>query len=522
MSERTGPVLRRRELMGALVIGAGAAACSAVSTDDRRAADAVASEEAASTHLAALTWTPGHELPSIHPEIVPVASLPQADPAERHTSYVPEMPPAAVRTEPAVFDVDLEVLEGVCPLDPAGEVTTLMWGYRVAGDTDTTCGTPGPVLRGRVGDVARIRLTNLPGNTMAHNIDFHAVTGQGGGAEALTVLPGEVASIEVRLLYPGAFMYHCAFGDVPEHIVRGMYGMFVVDPETPMPHTEHEWALVQSEWYVQEPDADGLAELDRDALLAETPRYVTFNGRTDALAGDNALHMEVGQRARIFMVNEGLNLASNFHPIGSHWDAVWPEAAIHEVNQPIRGSQSTLVVAGGGTVVDLVGLVPSTIILVDHALVRTFYKGAIGQVVVEGRTNAELFSSTAAAASGAAAVVTEEAPSVAEGPADVVSTDTVSIPDGAFDPANSDRAYDPPAILVSVGTTVTWTNDDVLPHTVTAGTTDGRTPDPDGRFDSGDMAPGDTFAFTFDEAGEYPYFCTPHPWMQGLVIVEEG
>lgn len=522
MPERTGPMLRRREVMSALVIGAGAAACSAMSSEERSAADAMASEEAAATTLAALTWTPGHELPSIHPELVPRASLPVADSSERHTAYAPEMPPAAARTEPAVFDVDLEVLEGVCPLDPANDVSTMMWGYRVAGD-DVVCGSPGPVLRGRVGDVARIRLTNLAGNSMAHNIDFHAVTGQGGGAEALTVLPGEAATIEVRLLYPGAFMYHCAFGDVPEHIVRGMYGMFVVDPETPMPHTDHEWAVMQSEWYVGEPDGDGIAELDRDALMAEDPRYVTFNGRTDALTGDNALRMEVGQRARIHMVNEGLNLDSNFHPIGSHWDAVWPEAATHEVNTPIRGSQSTLVVAGGGTVVDLVGLVPSTVILVDHALVRTFYKGAIGMVVIEGRDNAELFTSTAAAAVGATATTgATEAPATDGATPDPVATDTVSIPDGAFDPQNSDRAYDPPAIVVPVGTTVTWTNDDVLPHTVTTGSSDGRAGDPDGRVDSGDMAPGDTFAFTFDEVGEYHYYCTPHPWMQGLVVVEEA
>jgi len=91
-------------------------------------------------------------------------------------------------------------------------------------------------------------------------------------------------------------------------------------------------------------------------------------------------------------VNEGLNLDSNFHPIGSHWDLVYPEAATHQSNRAIRGSQSTLVVAGGGTVVELDALVPSTVILVDHALVRTFYKGAIGTIVISGPEQPELFS----------------------------------------------------------------------------------------------------------------------------------
>ena len=75
---------------------------------------------------------------------------------------------------------------------------------------------------------------------MPHNVDFHAVTGQGGGAADTTVAPGATAVIEARLLYPGIFMYHCAMGDVPEHISRGMYGGILVDPAEPLPAVEHE------------------------------------------------------------------------------------------------------------------------------------------------------------------------------------------------------------------------------------------------------------------------------------------
>lgn len=60
---------------------------------------------------------------------------------------------------------------------------------------------------------------------------------------------------------------------------------------------------------------------------------------------------------------------------------------------------------------------------------------------------------------------------------------------------------------------------DTLPHTVTSGTTDGRSGNPDGDFDSGNMDTGDTFEFTFDTEGTFPYYCTPHPWMQGTVTV---
>ena len=447
---------------------------------------------------------------SVRPELTPIGDLEMASSSETHVSIAPAVPSTADRSDQRVFEVHLESIEGECPLDPENGVTTEMWGFRVAGESEVTCGSPGPVIRGRVGDVARISLTNSPDSQRPHNIDFHAVTGQGGGAADLTVEPGETATIEVRLLYPGAFMYHCAYGDVPSHIAHGMYGMFIVDPEVPLPGVDHEWAIMQSEWYVAEPDANGTAAYDSDALFAEEPRYVTFNGRTDALVGDNTLSMSVGERARIYFVNEGLNLTSNFHPIGSHWDLVYPEAATHQSNRAIRGSQSTLVVAGGGTVVELDALVPSTVILVDHALVRTFYKGAIGTIVIDGPADPEIFSTTSG-----------EPPATGEG-GEVAFDEQIVIPEGAFDPANAATAYSPGDLTVTVGTTVQWVNEDAVAHTVTSGESDGVVGTPDEIFESGFLEQGETFTYTFDEPGEFPYYCLPHPWMMGTVTVVEG
>jgi plastocyanin len=76
-------------------------------------------------------------------------------------------------------------------------------------------------------------------------------------------------------------------------------------------------------------------------------------------------------------------------------------------------------------------------------------------------------------------------------------------------------AYAPNPVQVSTGATVTWTNDDAQPHTATSG----QNLTPDGRFDSGIMAPGATFEHTFIEEGEYPYFCLLHPNMVGTVQV---
>ena len=446
---------------------------------------------------------------SVRPDLVPVAQLAAAPSDEVHATYAPEAAPAISRTDQRHWDVALEVVEGVCPIDPVNGITTDMWGFRIAGDSEVVCGSPGPVLRGRVGDWVTVTLTNLAGNTSPHNIDFHSVTGQGGGAAALTVNPGETASVEFRLLYPGVFMYHCAYGDIPAHITHGMYGVFIVDPESPLPAVDHEWVMAQSEWYVSEPDSSGMSHFDTTSLRLEEPRFVTFNGRTDALSGDNTLAMAVGERARIYFVNEGLNLDANFHPIGSHWDVVYPEGATHQANRVIRGSQTTLVVAGGGTVVEIDALVPSTIILVDHALVRSIYKGAIGTIVISGDVNPEIFVAEPGAPDDHAMTTTTAAAAGAE----------VLIPVNAFDPTKPENAFAPLDLTVSVGTTVRWTNQDTQAHTVTSGTSDGLVGTADGLFGSPFLNPGDTFTYTFATAGTYSYFCTPHPWMIGSVTV---
>jgi plastocyanin len=76
-------------------------------------------------------------------------------------------------------------------------------------------------------------------------------------------------------------------------------------------------------------------------------------------------------------------------------------------------------------------------------------------------------------------------------------------------------AFSPNPIQVSVGSTVTWTNDDSVIHTVNSGTS----PTESGLFSSPIMNPGDTFEYTFTEAGEVPYFCLLHPNMVGTANV---
>jgi plastocyanin len=87
------------------------------------------------------------------------------------------------------------------------------------------------------------------------------------------------------------------------------------------------------------------------------------------------------------------------------------------------------------------------------------------------------------------------------------SSDT---PAGEMAVTIEDFAFAPAALEVSVGTTITWTNNDSAPHTVTS---------TDGVFDSARLNQGETFSFTFTEAGDYSYFCSFHPGMQGTITV---
>jgi plastocyanin len=82
--------------------------------------------------------------------------------------------------------------------------------------------------------------------------------------------------------------------------------------------------------------------------------------------------------------------------------------------------------------------------------------------------------------------------------------------------------YTPSIVTVSVGDVVTMTNSDsaAAMHSFTAGTVDGFTPSPSGTFDTGIMSADDSFEWIPENAGDVPYYCMLHTWMQGTIIVE--
>jgi plastocyanin len=77
--------------------------------------------------------------------------------------------------------------------------------------------------------------------------------------------------------------------------------------------------------------------------------------------------------------------------------------------------------------------------------------------------------------------------------------------------AIADFSFAPATITINQGDTVTWTNNGPTPHSATAD---------DGSFDTGIFPAGQSRTHTFNEAGSFSYFCTPHPNMRGTVVVQ--
>lgn len=247
---------------------------------------------------------------------------------------------------------------------------------------------PGPMLRVRVGDTVEVRLTNAPDSMMMHNVDFHAVTGPGGGAAATLAGPGETRSFTFTALNPGVYVYHCATPMVAQHIANGMYGLIVVEPEGGMTEVDREFYVMQGEIYTEEPfGTPGLATESLTALLDERPEYYVFNGAANALR-DRPLQAEVGETVRIFFGVGGPNKTSSFHVIGEIFDTVYPYGSLTSEN--INDVQTVTVAPGGAVAVEFALEVPGNYILVDHALSRA-ERGLAGILHVEGDANPDVY-----------------------------------------------------------------------------------------------------------------------------------
>jgi nitrite reductase (NO-forming) len=126
-----------------------------------------------------------------------------------------------------------------------------------------------------------------------------------------------------------------------------------------------------------------------DKAIKEQPDYIVFNGSVGGLAGDNTIKADVGDKVRIFFGAGGPNIAANFHIIGEIFDKVYQEGGVKVSQEQV---QTTIVPPGGSAIVEFKVDIPSTYILVDHAIFRTFNKGALGLLKVDGEKDPMIYT----------------------------------------------------------------------------------------------------------------------------------
>jgi nitrite reductase (NO-forming) len=319
-------------------------------------------------------------IPSTDDATIPIRTTPEIRGEETAVLIAaPNVPAPITRTHATKVVINLDVVETTKPIANGVDYTFWTFGGSV----------PGNFLRVREGDLVEFHLKNDETSIVPHNIDLHAVTGPGGGAKATFTLPGDESVFSFTALNPGLYVYHCAMAPVGMHIANGMYGLILVEPEGGLEPVDHEYYVMQGEFYTQGNVRDkGHQAFSYDKALAENPTYVVFNGAVGSLTEDRALTAKTGETIRLFVGNGGPNLISSFHVIGEIFDNVYTAGG----STPTHNVQTTLVPVGGATIAEFRVEVPGTFIMVDHSIFRAFDKGALGLINVTGSDRPLIFN----------------------------------------------------------------------------------------------------------------------------------
>ncbi|MBX6379460.1 MAG: nitrite reductase, copper-containing [Thermoflavifilum aggregans] len=354
-----------------MTIGASLATLAACTSSPSSSQQASSTTNDASASSASGTAAIGGEVVE-HPEQLPRVA---ADPAK--------VPPPPDYTGARTHEIHLVAREVLAELKKGVIFRFMTFNGQV----------PGPMIRVRQGDTIDLYFTSDPKNKYPHNIDFHSVYGTGGGAVALMCGPGQTRHIRFKVMYPGAFIYHCAVPDLDMHISSGMFGMMVVEPPEGLPPVDREFYIGQHEVYVKPSVNDHTEALfDMDAMMQEIPQYVLFNGAFKGLTseGYGPMHAKQHERVRIFFVDGGPNLSSSFHPIGNVWTRAWRDGGL--ANVPEKYLQTINVPPGSCAVVEMDLPIAETIHLADHSITRYARKGLGADIVVSGKANPDIFN----------------------------------------------------------------------------------------------------------------------------------
>jgi len=281
-----------------------------------------------------------------------------AKPGPDWKPFDPHLAPAPGGSEHAVTFHMTEQVREVAP-----GVTQQMWAFNAQ--------VPGPVLRGKVGDVFTVTLVN--DGTMGHSIDFHA-SQTSMDEDMKTLQPGESLVYQFKAEYSGIWMYHCGTVPILHHIGNGMYGAVIIDPPDLAP-VDHEYVMVQSELYTGPQGQPG----DLTKMLADKPDAVMFNGYVNQYEYAPITDVKTGERVRVWVLDVGPNDISSFHIVGAIFDTTFKEGAylLQRGSTEHGGSQALDLMPAQGGFVELSFAKPGMYAMLNHKFVDAS-RGALG------------------------------------------------------------------------------------------------------------------------------------------------
>ncbi|HMP74418.1 MAG TPA: multicopper oxidase domain-containing protein, partial [Kiritimatiellia bacterium] len=423
------------------------------------------------------------------------------------TSYVPQTAPADKSFTITLHEGQTYIGNGV-----------VYDGFLIDGQV------PGPTLIVDEGDIVEINVRNE--GTVPHGASIHAAYTQTSKYLG-SIAPGQTKTLRFLASYPGVYLYHCAPGGhaIPMHVLAGQYGMMVVRPKAQPAYQlekdigrapDLELYLVQHELYASGKDA-----------IEGNAHYTMFNGRLFRYV-EEPVRVRPGDFVRIYFLNVGPNLLSTFHIVGIIWDYVYWQG-----HPQARWPGGQTVTAGPSDSWVIEFRIPpeeGAYTMLSHAVGSTS-RGAIGLLVASAGhdTPSEILADGPRFTDAEMKENLEKANRIIS--PFRPGTHPVDRP-VIYGPDIEDvyisiigNSYSPKVVQIRPGTRVTWVNEDVFTylageysgiHNVAA--TD--MPPGDEGFVSPLLAHGETFTHTFTTEGAYSYICTPHPYMEGRIIVK--
>jgi nitrite reductase (NO-forming) len=381
---------------------------------------------------------------------------------------------------------------------------------------------PGPTLTATEGDRVIIHFINK--TPLPHTVHLHGdhPSEQDGVFEQISA--NGTYTYDFIATPAGALMYHCHVSPVMQHVRMGLYGAFIIYPKEPLPPAR-EYVLVDGEY-------------DTQNQLNPFPEYYMFNGYVEQYFM-HPLPARTNETVRIYLINLSLSPAYSMHIHGTLFKA-YP-SGIWKNSSPLM-VQSWEVGSGNAAIFEMKWPWPGKFTFHFHGVPEE--RGAMGYFnvtnfpvnAVDGKDVATTKSISmidwqanltkslqkenpnGVVTTTATAKSANEMEEMEEMEQPHSNMNEVSIVKGAT--TLGDKAYSPSLIKIKVGSTITWTNNDNVMHTVTSGTPDA--PNTGETFDSGlttFITPAKTYSHKFTDVGEFSYYCRVHPTMIGKIVV---